>query len=50
MSNIFFRLISDNINIFDYDNELNALFIMSLIKINSNFKQRIFDEYKSNFN
>ena len=50
MSNVFFRLISDNINAFDYDNELNALFTMSLIKMNSDFKQRILDEYKSNFN
>ena len=50
MSNAFFRLVNDNINIFDYDDELNALFTMSLIKMNSNFKQRIFDKYKSNFN
>ena len=50
MSNAFFRLISDNINVFDHDDELNALFTISLMKMNSNFKQRILNDYKSNFN
>ena len=50
MSNTFFRLINDNINVFDYNDELNALFTISLIKINLNFKQRILNDYKSNFN
>ena len=51
---VLFRLVNDNINssiVRNFDeNELNALFIVTFVKMNSNFKQRIFDEYKSNFN
>ena len=50
VSNVFSRLINDNINVFDHNDELNALFTMSLMKINSNFKQRILNNYKLNFN
>ena len=50
VSDALFRLINDNINIFDHDGELNALFTVSLMKMNSDFKQRILNDYKSNFN
>ena len=50
ISNVFSRLTSDNINVFNHDNELNALFTISLIEMNSNFKQRILNDYKSDLN
>ena len=54
ISNALFRFVNVNINrslkkIVD-EKKLNALFIASLIKINSNFKSRIIANYKFNLN
>ena len=53
VSNVLFRLINVNINasIKDFDDdEFDALFIMSLVEMNSMFKQRILDDYKTDLN
>ena len=44
------RLASDNINAPDHDGELDALFTVSLVEMDPDFKQRILDGYKSDLN
>ena len=54
MSNALSRLINFNINISidkqSNENELNVFFTMSLMKIKSNFKKRILNDYKIDLN
>ena len=53
MSNVLFKFVNDNTNslVKNVDeNEFDALFTIFLIEINSKFKQRIINEYKSNLN
>ena len=51
VSNVLFRLISDNVNAFNHDDdELDALFIISFVEMKSKFKQRILNDYKIDFN
>ena len=52
VSNALSRFFSDNIDskIDETKNELNALFIVSLIKMNEAFRKRIIDDYKSDLN
>ena len=60
---VFFRLISDNINSFNYNEKkfdvlfitnnnekLNALFTILLVEIKDNFCKKILNNYKLNFN
>ena len=54
VSNVLFRLFSVNVNT-SYEkivneNELNALFTVSLMKMNQEFKNRILIDYKIDFN
>ena len=51
VSNALFKLASDNVNASNHDDdELNALFIISFVEMKSKFKQRILNDYKTNFN
>ena len=50
VSDALFRLVSDNINALDHDGELDALFTVSLVEMDSDFKQRILDGYKLDLN
>ena len=52
--NVLFRFVNTNINFLHNrnidGNELNILFIISLIKIKFKFKQRILNNYKNDLN
>ena len=51
VSNVLFKLISDNVNAFNHDDdEFDALFIISFVEMKSKFKQRILNDYKIDFN
>ena len=54
VSNVLFKLFSDNIEhkivVDEIDDELNVLFIASLIEINEVFRKRILNDYKIDFN
>ena len=51
VSNVLFRLISDNVNVFNHDDdEFDALFITSFVEMKSKFKQRILNDYKIDLN
>ena len=51
VSNVLFRLISDNVNASNHDDdEFDALFITSFVEMKSKFKQRILNDYKIDFN
>ena len=51
VSNVLFKLINVNINSSNHnENEFDVLFIVLLIEMNFVFRQRIFDDYKTDFN
>lgn len=50
VSNALSRLASSNNKDTIKNNELNALFIVALVKMNDNFRIRILNEYKTNLN
>ena len=54
VSDVLSRLVSDNINasvIRNFDeNELDALFTISLIEMKKDFRNRILDDYKTDLN
>ena len=49
VSNVLFKLLNNNIEFKNVDN-LNVLFIASLIEINKIFRKRLLNDYKFDFN